>query len=443
MERISTSFLKGCLLASIVISWGLFTEAKADQTSCDSIQLDNFIQEAAEKNPEILAARNRWMSDQDIIEARRAFPDPQISYTHFVKDVETRVGPQKRIFGAKQKFPFFGKRDARAEVAAKEAEAAKASYEAVKQEVIRQVKNAYYELYYISTVQDITDNEKEILKRFERIARTKYQTGEGNQQNILKAHVEITKLDDKLLNLYSQRQTAEARLNTLLNRPVENAIGKPLPPKMRNFTYTKEDLVMMAQKNRPELKAGISLIEKSDRAHRLAKMDYYPDFTIGVNYIQVDNGPLDFSDNGRDAMNVMVSMNLPIWQQKRSSQVSSAIHMVKAQKSRYDTLMNQVLFEVEDTYFKIETARETVNLYKNVLIPQAEQSLKSAEAGYVTGVVGFLDLLDSQRMLLNIEYAYWKAYVDYLKHVADMERAAGIEQAAGISEDLSPHVKEG
>jgi multidrug efflux system outer membrane protein len=139
----------------------------------------------------------------------------------------------------------------------------------------------------------------------------------------------------------------------------------------------------------------------------------------------------------------MVSMNLPIWQQKRSSQVSSAIHMVNAQKSRYDNLMNQVLLEVEDTYFKIENARETVNLYKNVLMPQAEQSLKSAEAGYVAGVISFLDLLDSQRMLLNIEYAYWKAYVDYLKHVADMERAAGIEQAVGISEDLSFHVKEG
>jgi outer membrane protein TolC len=437
------SFLAGCLLAGIVVAWGPFTKVQAEQTSSDSIELDTLIQEAAEKNPEILAARNRWQSDQEIIAARRAFPDPQISYTHFVKEVETRVGPQKRIFGAKQKFPFFGKRGARAEVAAKEAEAAKASYEAVRQEIIRQVKNAYYELYYISMVQDITGNEKEILKRFERIARTKYQTGEGNQQNILKAHVEITKLDDKLLALHSQRQTAEARLNTLLNRPAQKAIGKPLPPEMTAFTYSKEDLVMMAEENRPELKAGISLIEKSDSAHKLAKMDYYPDFTIGVNYIQVDNGPLEFSDNGRDAMNVMVSMNLPIWQQKRSSQVSSAIHMVHAQKSRYDNLMNQILLEVEDTYFKIENGRETVNLYKNVLIPQAEQSLKSAEAGYVAGVVSFLDLLDSQRMLLKIEYAYWKAYVDYLKHVADMERAAGIEQAVGMSEDLSPHVKEG
>jgi outer membrane protein TolC len=353
------------------------------------------------------------------------------------------VGPQERIFGAKQKFPFFGKREARAEVAAKEAEASKAYYEAVKQEVIRRVKKAYYELYYIATVQDITDREKEILRRFERIARTKYQTGEGNQQNILKAHVEITRLDDKLLALRSSQQTAGAVLNTLLNRPAEDTLAKPSPPKLIDLTFSKEDLLIMARENRPELKAGLSLIEKSESACRLAKMDYYPDFTVGVNYIQVDNGPLDVNDNGRDAMNVMVSMNVPIWFNKLSSQVNSAVYTRKAQKNRYETTMNQILLEIEDTYFKIETTRETIDLYEKVLIPQAEQSLKSAEVGYVAGIASFLDLLDAQRMFLNVEFAYWKAYVDYLKYVADVERAAGIGQAEDVNEDLPPQVKGG
>ena len=89
--------------------------------------------------------------------------------------------------------------------------------------------------------------------------------------------------------------------------------------------------------------------------------------------------------------------------------------------------MNQALFQVEDTYFKIQTARETFDLYKNVLIPQADQSLKSAEVGYVTGIVGFLDLLDAERVLLQIQFGYWNAYTDYLRRIADMERAVGIE----------------
>ena len=214
MERYSATFLMQILMFTIVIAAGGSIDLQAQEDLGESLRVSQLVEEAMERNPEILSAKNRLQSALEIVEARRALPDPEISYTYFVKEVETRVGPQEQIFGAKQKFPFYGKRDARAEVAAKEAEAAEAYYETVRHEVSRQVKRAYFELYYISTIEDVTNAEKDILKRFERIARTKYQTGEGNQQNILKAHVEITKLDDKLLALRGQKQTAQATLNT-------------------------------------------------------------------------------------------------------------------------------------------------------------------------------------------------------------------------------------
>lgn len=100
------------------------------------------------------------------------------------------------------------------------------------------------------------------------------------------------------------------------------------------------------------------------------------------------------------------------------------------------------MFEVKDNYFKIRTARETVNLYKKVLIPQAGQSLKSAEAGYITGNVSFLDLLDAQRILLKIQFGYWKAYTDYLKRIADIERAVGIDLPEYPPEEFTPELRE-
>jgi outer membrane protein TolC len=364
-------------------------DAYAEENSKGTLELSELIKEATDRNPAIIAAREKWQSAQEIIEARRALPDPQLNYSYFVEPIETRVGPQRHILGAKQKFPFYGKRALRAEVASKESEALEATYEAVRQEVIRRVKKNYYQLFYISTIIDVTKNEQEVLRRFEHIARTKYATGKGSQQNILKVQVEISQLEDKLLALAKQKQTAQAMLNTLLDRPTEHSLGKPVQPKFRQFFFIKQDLFRMAKENRPELKAGVALIEKSDRAYDLAKKEYYPDLTIGANYFQIDEGPLAFPDNGQDAFNVMVSINIPLWQTKLSSQVKSASQMIKAQKNQYENILNRALFEVEDYAFKIRTARETFDLYNNVLIPQADQSLKSAEVGLCDGCCEF------------------------------------------------------
>jgi len=344
--------------------------------------------------------------------------------------------------GLKQTFPFFGKRGLRADVAAKEAEALQESYEAVKREVIRLAKNTFYDLFYVSTIIDITRREKQLLKRFERIASAKYQTGKGLQQNILKVQVEISKLSDKLLSLEDQRQTAEARLNTLVNEPPDRPLGKPEQPSLEDFPFQQQELFELLKENRQELKVAKALIEKNERAYELAKKDYFPDLTVGVNYIDISRGPLPVKDNGKDAFSVRFGINIPIWQKKLSSQAKSAFEAIQAQNSRYQGILNQTLFEVKDSYFRIQTAKETIDLYQNVLIPQAEQSLKSAEAGYITGIVSFLDLLDAERVLLQIQFGYWQAYTDYLKRIADLERAVGVEFATYHSEEGSIHQKE-
>ncbi len=442
MKRLTALFLIQCSLLLFLKIPFVKADDKVPMDAPGMFDLQELIKKATESNPEIITAKKKWKSAQDIIGARGALPDPQLSFKQYVESVETRVGPIKRAYGLKQKLPFYGKRDLKAEIATKEAEALEASYETVRQEVVRRVKIAYYDLFYLSKIIDIIDNEKEILKRFEQIAMTKYETGKGSQQNILKIQVEINRLEDRRLTLLNRKKTAEARLNVLVDRPSDHPLKKPVQPEFRDFFYIKAQLVRIARDNRPELKIGDAWIEKSDRALNLAKKDYYPDLTIGANYIEIDDGPLMFSDNGQDAFNVVLSINVPLWRKRLSSQVSSATKMVTAQKSAYKSILNRTLFEIEDNLFKIQTALETSNLYQNVLIPQAEQSLKSAEIGYITGVVNFLDLLDADRVLLKIQFGSWKAYTDYLKRIADMERAVGIELAEVLPAELPPEVKE-
>jgi outer membrane protein TolC len=397
--------------------------------SSGTFRLPELIDEAVERNPEIIAAKERWSSAQEIIQARRAFPDPQLSYTYFVENLETRVGPQRHVFGAKQTLPFFGKRDLRADIATKQAEHLQDMYENTRQEVVLQVKRSFYDLFYITTAIDITGREKELLRRFERITRAKYETGRGLQQNILKVQVEINKLNKQLLILEEQKQTVEAMLNTLLSWPPARPLGTPERPELVEIPLGLEELLELAREGRPEVGAAKALIEKSERTYELAKKDYYPDLTIGFNYIEVGKRSIEVEDNGKDAFNFMFTVNLPIWRKKLSSQARSALKMITAQNSNYRTVLNQVQFEVKDNLFKLRTTRETIDLYESALIPRAEQSMEAAEAGYITGIVSFLDLLDAERVLLDIQFGYWQAYIDYLKRFADLERAVGTELA--------------
>lgn len=390
-----------------------------------------------------MAAREIWQSAEGIIDAKRALPDPILSYTYFVENVETRVGPQEQIFGIKQMFPFYGKRGLRGDIAGKESEAYQGKYQTVQQEVVRQVKNTFYDLFYVVQIIEVTGREQDLLRQMERSALTKYETGSGNQQNVLKLQVEISKLEERLLALATQKNTSEKRLNKLLDRPAEGSLARPVQPEFKRYALDKAMLLEMAQNQRPELKAQHALIGRSEKALGLARKDYFPDVTIGANYVQVDDGPLLVSDNGQDAFNVMVSLNLPIWQGKLSSQVDSAAQTVSAQKNRYRNQLNQTMFEVEDLFFKIQRTEETYDLYKDVLLVQGEQSLRSAEAGYQTGTVNFLDLLDAERTLLKIQYGYWKAYADYLKHVANLERALGVELPGDHSKTVSSVTQEG
>jgi outer membrane protein TolC len=408
------------VLASAIL---LFPPPLAAQKN--PLQLEPLIRTALENNPSILAARNEWQSAQAIIEARGSLPDPQLSYTEFIESIETRVGPQERIVGINQKFPFFGKRRLQSEVAANEADRLEAIYYAVRQEVISEVKKTFYQLYYLNRIIEITRQEKELLRRMENIALTAYETGGGHQQNVLKVQVAQTNLEEKLLNLKTLRKTTEEMLNKRLGIPSARPVGSPERPEFQPLQMTKDELLRLAVDQRPELRARFAAIGKSRENLQLAKKEYFPDVTVGFNYTQVDDGPLNVSDNGQDSYNATLSLNLPIWRNKLSSQVKSAAENVAMQKSQYQDTLNQVLFQVEDNYFKARNAAKTVSLYQQALIPQARQSLESAEAGYQTGSLGFLDFLDAERTLLKIHYGYWKVYTDYLKYLAALEKAVG------------------
>ncbi len=387
--------------------------------------LSGLIEEALSQNPQIKAARNEWEASIKVIPQAKSLPDPMLSYAYFGQSVETRLGPQRNKFSLSQKFPFFGKLSLKGEISKSAASLFEEQYNVVKADIVLSVKKAYFSLFWFDNALKITHEEKEVLQRLAKITQRKYETGKGNQQDVLKAHLEISRVTDKILLLKQGRKGISAGLNSLLNRPPDSFLGEIEEFKTPELKVELKDLYAWAREFRPELRKARYLIEKNEKSLRLTKKNYFPDFMIMFDYIDIGAGTTANAKDGRNSWMASIGINIPIWRGKlRASEAEAAIR-IEASKEGYKNIENKTLSRVNELFFEVKTASEQVNLYKYSLLPQAEQSLKASEIGYLTGKVDFLNLLDAERMVLLIKTGYFKSVADLGKSLAQLERVVG------------------
>jgi len=387
--------------------------------------LPELIEEALSQNPQIKAARNEWEASLQVIPQAKSLPDPMLSYSYFGQSVETRIGPQRNKFSLSQKFPFFGKLSLKGEIARKGASVLEEQYMAVKLNIVLKVKKAFFSLFWLDSAIRISQEEKEVLERLTKIAEKKYETGEANQQDVLKAQLEISKVQDKILILNQRRRAIAAELNALLNRRPDSFIGEVEEFEVPELRFELEKLYEWAREMRPELRKAKHFIEKNEESLKLAKKNYFPDFRLMFDYIDIGGGTTTNIKDGRNSWMASVGINIPIWRKKLRASEAEAATKLKASQDSYENVQNETLSRVNELFFEVETASEQVNLYKYSLLPQAEQSLKASEVGYLTGKVDFLNLLDAERMVLLIRIGYFKTIADLGKSLAQLERVVG------------------
>lgn len=389
------------------------------------LDLTWLIQEAMEHNPEIVASQKRLSAAKARISQARSLDDPSVragSYDMSNNPVnlngQTEMLQQR--YGISQKIPFPGKLHLRGEVALEEYYMIEKELQAKMQEIIAQIKSAFYELYYLNNAIDVTGENRDLLSKFARVAETKYAVGKTTQRDVLAAQVELSTLANTGNVLNKERESVVARLNVLLDRPTQSLLGKPRPFEKHTLTLSIEELENLAVKNRPELKRFDHAVKRNEANLKLSKKDYYySDFEPMVEYMQEDRR----SDTWASA----VTINVPWLWPKNRSKVKESREDLNAAKSDYRFMNNKTLFEVKDFLVKIQTSESTINLYKTGVIPQAEQSLKAARIGYETDRVDFLALIDSQRILLQARLLYARALADFEQNLAYLERVVGMQ----------------
>lgn len=412
-------------LINVAILNGLFWQMVGAETPIETnpLELGPLVEEALDQNPEVAAFREQVKAMQERIPQARTLEDPEVKIQLWnTPESLDLTKSQRTIYGLAQRFPFPGVLSQQENVAAREADQAAQRLAAKEREITEAVKATYYELFYAHKAIEIHHEQIKLLKQFFQIANAKFRVGKGTQVDVLQAQVELAKLYQRLPILEQRRQTTQAYLNTLLDRSPQSPLGAPRKPPTQPLLLTHDQLVDQALRLRPELQEADLAVAQFESATKLARLQYYPKLRVELQRWQNHN-----TDNGFGG-NVTLNIPFSFWTKpKYDAGVREATAKVQFARSRKQTLENLTRFQIQDLAAQIEATERVVELYTTTVLPQAQQTLKAANAGYRTDRTDFLDLIDAERALITYRLEYFRALVDREQRVASLERVVGME----------------
>jgi outer membrane protein TolC len=406
----------------LFFSSGLLWAQDGDSALRNRLVLPELIHEVLVRNPELVAARKQWEVATNRITPARSLDDPILSLQlwNFPQTFNVTQA-QNNIFGFSQSLPFPGKLALKGDVASRSADMTEQAVRAKERELVARLKQAYYELFLAQKAIQIHHEQVELLRQFVEIANAKFRAGKGSQADVLKAHVELSLLFQHRPVLEQRRETAEAMLNTLLDRDPVSPLGMAQEPSHLPLEQPLDDLHRLALSDRPEIKAAELDVQRNEQSHALAQRQYYPDFNVAFQRFQ------NFQAN--DGFGAYVAMSIPFafWTKpKYDAGVQEAAAAVAVARAQQHTVENITRFQINDLLAKLRASDQVATLYRTTILPQGEQGLEAARVGYRSGKAGVLDLIEAQRAWQGFQLEYFKALVDRQQRLAELEQVVGI-----------------
>ena len=416
------------LLPAILLMAGVsFAAAAQDLPDANSLATcEDYLRYAALNNASLKVSFEQFKAATEQVPQANSLPDPKFTYAYFIEEIETRVGPQKNRFSISQTFPWFGKIEAGTDAASKAAKAAQKRYEAEKLKLFFRVKQSFYEYAYLAHAIEIAGQNVELLQNFEQIARTRYTTSTGTHPDIIRAQIELAILADKLESLRQMRKPMVAKLNSILNRPATEMLPWPKNNTSEKIEVDSAKIITELRANNPELQAVDFELASARSNVQLAEKKSYPDFSIGVDWIQTDRArSMSVSDSGKDAVIAMFSINIPLWSDSYKAAQRQAMAQVRKVRAQKQQLENDIVAQAIQAVYDFQDSGRKRNLYKDVLIPKTKEMLTASESAYKAGTIDFLSLIDAQQTLLLFELSHERATTDNLGKLAELEMLSG------------------
>lgn len=388
-----------------------------------ALTLDDVERIALARNPEIAVAARRVAVAQAAVPGAGALDDPEAMYRGWGVPLSKPwdYNQAQNMFMVTQALPGPGKRGLRTDMARSDATIAKDQLAAARLRVRVEVQKAFYNLLAAQDELQIHDEHVGIARQAIEAARIRYTTGSVPQQDILKAQLELTRLGEHMIRFNRDAEVARARLNTLLNREPSSPLRIQGDYRTGSLLPSEVDLEKQALAARPDLLEAAAGAAKGKQQQAFARKAYVPDFTVAAGYMLMPP-----SNAMRNTYMVEGSMTLPWLDHRRhDAEFATASAAAAEQDAEVAALRTEAFGQISEALVEAEAAQKYAALYQNSLRPQAEATLHAAVIAYENNKADFLDLLDSQMAVIDIDLASLQALADFSARLADLEMAVG------------------
>lgn len=389
--------------------------------------LQDLLNEAERNNPQIRAARQGWQSAKQVPSQVSTLPDPQFQVQQLsVGSPRPFAGYTNSDFayfglGVSQDIPYPGKLRLKGEMATQDAGVARQQYETVRRAVFAGVKSAYFQLAYLSETLGILESDGQLLQQVEKAADARYSSGMGNQQDLLQAQLEQTKLLREITMHHLEVAKVQAQIKQLLNRSQSSPDIEAAQLPETSLPYTYDELFAAAKAQNPEIAGVQKMVQKEKLRVELAHKDFYPDFNVQYMWQRTD--PTQF----RAYYMLSVGVRVPIYRsRKQCPELAEAEADLSRSRSEAESQMQQIAFELRTEYETAQKTAELLRIYHEGLLPQARAGFQSGLAAYQNNRQDFQALLTSFLDVLKLDEEYWQDSAERETALARIEELTGL-----------------
>jgi len=411
--------MRTTVCAVVASIWALSATAQ-------EMKLRSLIEEALQRNPEILAAQKAVEAARQRPAQASSLPDPmlQAGYASSGGPLPVQgLGTQMTSnigFSVSQQIPAPGKRRLRGEIAEREAEAVFADYARVQLSVIARVKQAWHELHHAQERIELLERSRTLLERVLKVTEARYATGAATQQDVLKAQTQLSLIAVRLTRLQQSLHSRVAAMNQLLGRAPDSPLGRVAEMEPRESVVALQTMYEAARNSSPLLRREEKMIQRAELATNLARKDSLPDFTVMGGYYNMGRMP--------DMFEARVEFNLPSFTRSRQrAAVAEQVHTLSQARRNYQAADQSILLRIKDDYLLSEASWRLMKMYADTLIPQATLTLESTLPAYETGQVDFLTLLNNVMAVFEYEENYHEEFLNYHLALIRLEEMTGLK----------------